>query len=71
MSKAYTYCQEFHFDIVLILLQDYADEELRTEKFCCRFKTAEVANNFRDAFLKATSIAKAKEESGSKEQVSF
>ncbi|KAK8396428.1 hypothetical protein O3P69_005465 [Scylla paramamosain] len=45
--------------------QDYADEELRTEKFCCRFKTPEVANNFRDAFLKAKAIAKAKEEAPS------
>ena len=55
----------------MLLVQDYADEELRTEKFCCRFKTAELANNFRDALLKAKAIAKAKEESSSREQVSY
>ncbi|KAG0717434.1 E3 SUMO-protein ligase RanBP2 [Chionoecetes opilio] len=48
--------------------QDYADEELRTEKFCCRFKTTELATNFRDAFMKAKAIAKAKEDSPSTEQ---
>ncbi|XP_050685892.1 E3 SUMO-protein ligase RanBP2-like isoform X2 [Eriocheir sinensis] len=44
--------------------KDFADEELRTEKFCCRFKTVEVANSFREAFMKAKAIAKAKEDSG-------
>lgn len=34
------------------------------EKFCCRFKTTEVANSFREAFMKAKAIAKAKEDSG-------
>ncbi|XP_066979899.1 E3 SUMO-protein ligase RanBP2 isoform X2 [Macrobrachium rosenbergii] len=44
--------------------QDYADEELRLEKFCCRFKTPEIAVSFQEAFLKAKEIAKTKEASG-------
>lgn len=41
------------------------------EKFCCRFKTVEVANSFHAAFMKAKVIAKAKEDLGtSTEQVS-
>ncbi|KAK4319922.1 hypothetical protein Pmani_009183 [Petrolisthes manimaculis] len=42
--------------------QDFADEELRMEKFCCRFKTVEIASSFKDGFMKAKAIAKEKEE---------
>ncbi|XP_042203503.1 ranBP2-like and GRIP domain-containing protein 3 isoform X1 [Homarus americanus] len=42
--------------------QDFADESLRMEKFCCRFKTVEIATSFRDAFVKAKEIARNKEE---------
>ncbi|GFT83849.1 e3 SUMO-protein ligase RanBP2 [Nephila pilipes] len=43
--------------------QDFADEELRPEHFCIRFKTAELAAMFKAAFVKAINISK---ESGSK-----
>ena len=32
---------------------DFADEELRIEKLCIRFKTAEEAASFKEAFDKA------------------
>ena len=37
--------------------QDFADEELRVEKFCCRFKTLEIAQAFKIAFNKGQEIA--------------
>lgn len=43
--------------------QDFADEELRPEHFCIRFKTAELAAAFKAAFVKAINISK---ESGTK-----
>lgn len=47
--------------------QDYADEEIRTEKFCCRFKTLEIASAFHNAFLKGKDIAQKKEASDKQE----
>lgn len=38
--------------------QDYADEELRPEQFCIRFKTPEIATAFKAAFDKAVNISK-------------
>ncbi|GFY52067.1 e3 SUMO-protein ligase RanBP2 [Trichonephila inaurata madagascariensis] len=38
--------------------QDFADEELRPEHFCIRFKTAELAAAFKTAFVKAINISK-------------
>ena len=37
---------------------DYTDEEPRLEQFCCRFKTPEIAANFKETFEKAKEIAK-------------
>ncbi|CAE1301352.1 RANBP2 [Acanthosepion pharaonis] len=37
--------------------QDFADEELRFEKFTARFKTAEVAEQFQEAFEKCRNLA--------------
>ncbi|XP_069676446.1 E3 SUMO-protein ligase RanBP2 isoform X2 [Periplaneta americana] len=42
---------------------DFADEEVRLEKLCVRFKTADEAANFKDAFDKAKTIAAAAEPS--------
>ncbi|XP_035220047.1 E3 SUMO-protein ligase RanBP2-like isoform X2 [Stegodyphus dumicola] len=41
--------------------QDFADEELRPEHFCIRFKTADIAAAFKAAFEKALNIAKENE----------
>ncbi|GFQ79981.1 e3 SUMO-protein ligase RanBP2 [Trichonephila clavata] len=41
--------------------QDFADEELRPEHFCIRFKTAELAAAFKAAFVKAINISKESE----------
>ncbi|GIX88809.1 e3 SUMO-protein ligase RanBP2 [Caerostris extrusa] len=38
--------------------QDFADEELKPEHFCIRFKTAELAIGFKSAFVKAINISK-------------
>eukprot|EP00092_Neocalanus_flemingeri_P036782 GFUD01040043.1.p1 GENE.GFUD01040043.1~~GFUD01040043.1.p1 ORF type:complete len:2751 (-),score=928.30 GFUD01040043.1:212-8194(-) len=38
--------------------QDFADEELKTEKFCIRFKTEEQADNFEQKFLEAAEASK-------------
>ncbi|KAG8197151.1 hypothetical protein JTE90_011312 [Oedothorax gibbosus] len=38
--------------------QDFADEVLRPEHFCIRFKTAELATSFKAAFNKAINIVK-------------
>ncbi|XP_067615934.1 E3 SUMO-protein ligase RanBP2 [Eurosta solidaginis] len=35
------------------IANDFADEELKTERFLVRFKTTELAEKFRDAFIKA------------------
>ena len=37
--------------------QDFADEELKTEKFCIKFKTEEIADNFDQKFTEAASKA--------------
>ena len=37
--------------------QDFADEELKEEKFCIRFKTEEQATTFEEKFEEATSLA--------------
>ncbi|XP_076059826.1 E3 SUMO-protein ligase RanBP2-like isoform X4 [Oratosquilla oratoria] len=47
--------------------QDFADEELRTEKFCSRFKTSEIAANFKAAFENAKKLVVEKERSGDDE----
>ncbi|XP_076059811.1 E3 SUMO-protein ligase RanBP2-like isoform X2 [Oratosquilla oratoria] len=47
--------------------QDFADEELRTEKFCSRFKTSEIAANFKAAFENAKKLVVEKEISGDDE----
>lgn len=39
------------------------------EKFCCRFKTLEIATSFKDAFMKAKAIVKENEEKLEKQQV--
>ncbi|KAK7072855.1 hypothetical protein SK128_020456 [Halocaridina rubra] len=49
--------------------QDYADEEIRPEKFCCRFKTVEIATAFKDAFRKAKEFAKMKEDSSDHQEL--
>lgn len=38
--------------------QDFTDEELTTETFCCRFKTPEIASSFKTAFEKGKDIVK-------------
>ncbi|XP_054724856.1 E3 SUMO-protein ligase RanBP2-like [Uloborus diversus] len=40
------------------LAQDFADEELKPEHFCIRFKTSELAATFKFAFEKAVNLAK-------------
>ncbi|KAB7495494.1 E3 SUMO-protein ligase RanBP2, partial [Armadillidium nasatum] len=42
---------------------DFADEKLVLEKFCCKFKTAESAQNFQKAFYKGKMIVEAAENS--------
>jgi E3 SUMO-protein ligase RanBP2 len=42
---------------------DFADEEVRLEKLCVRFKTSDEAANFKDAFDKAKVIVAATETS--------
>ena len=37
---------------------DFSEEEQSAEKFCCRFKTAEIAQNFSDQFKEAVKLAK-------------
>lgn len=49
---------------------DFADEEVRLEKLCLRFKTADEAANFKDAFVRAKVIAAATETSPVKTAVS-
>lgn len=38
--------------------QDFADETVRTEKFCIRFKTADIASSFKRAFEQSVVIVK-------------
>merc|ERR1719234_350558 len=38
--------------------QDFADEELKTEKFCIKFKTEEQADNFEQKFNEAKELSK-------------
>merc|ERR1719369_684792 len=38
--------------------QDFADEELKTEKFCIKFKTEEQADNFEQKFIEAKEASK-------------
>lgn len=52
-------------------MQDFADEKLTLEKFCCRFKTAEVAQEFYDAFQKGKLIARDAAEKSKKVRKSF
>jgi E3 SUMO-protein ligase RanBP2 len=49
---------------------DFADEEVRLEKLCVRFKTADEAANFKDAFARAKVIVVANETSSVKNTVS-
>ena len=48
---------------------DYADEEMRVEKLCIRFKTADEAANFKDAFDDAKTIVALNEMSPDKSKV--
>lgn len=38
--------------------QDFADETVKTEKFCIRFKTADIASSFKRAFEQSVSIVR-------------
>ncbi|KAF2363400.1 Zinc finger RanBP2-type [Trinorchestia longiramus] len=44
-------------DVWLWAAQDFADEELTSETFCCRFKTVEVASRFNRAITEAKMLA--------------